>query len=110
MDFNGRRMGGDIPDQVAARRFVLVDEDANPRAALMATRDGVVGIHIMSNPDLPPADSVCVNDQDDTPMVIVRRAAADGSSEGAVALVITEDGKANIHLEDADGATRNFTT
>jgi hypothetical protein len=43
-------------------------------------------------------------------MVIVRRVTADGSSEGAVALVITEDGKANIHLEDADGATRNFTT
>jgi hypothetical protein len=100
----------DVEDVVAAKRFILVDEDGNPRAALMAHRDGLLGLHIMPEPDSTPAISVAVNEQDGRPVVILRRPTADARSEGAIMLTIAEDGHAHIHLADEDGGARTLTT
>jgi hypothetical protein len=100
----------DIQDVVAARRFVLVDEDGNPRAALMAQRDGHLGVHIMAEANSPPVISIAVDDEDGTPVVLIRRRGPGANSEGVVMLAVTEDGRATIRLEDADGASRTFTT
>jgi len=100
----------DAEEVVVAKRFVLVDEDGNPRAALMGERDGLLGLHILGEPVREAMISIAVNEQNGSPVVLVRRLTADRRANGAVMLSITEDGRGTVHLEDADGSTRTFTT
>jgi hypothetical protein len=51
-----------------------------------------------------------VKEPDGAPYVVVRRLAADGREHGSVMLSVTQDGRAIILLEDANGATRTYLT
>ena len=99
----------DAEDVVVAKRFVLVDDEGNPRAALLAQRDGIVGLYVGTEED-DPLISIGMDAQEGTPYVMVRRTAADGTGRGAVMLSVSSEGVAAVHLEDVDGSSRTYTT
>jgi hypothetical protein len=96
-------------DEVAAKRFVLVDDQGDVRAELKAEPDGLVGLHIRGKGGAPMLIVVGLQ-ADETPIVMVRRPGPDGESFGRASVLVTDDGRAGINLKDADGTSRNIYT
>jgi hypothetical protein len=96
----------DVAELVAARRFVLVDEQGSPRAELTTEADGLVGVHVYGKGDSSASVSIGMDDETGTPTVLVQGTANDGRSGGVMLGVI--QGEAAIRLKDADGTARNI--
>jgi hypothetical protein len=100
----------DVVDTVAAKRFILVDDQGTTRAELAAEPNGLVGLNIWSKGGESVPITLHVSDRNGTPSLMVYRPAAEGSGEGMVMLSVTEAGKGAIWLQDADGTTRHIST
>jgi hypothetical protein len=100
----------DVEDVVAAKRFVLVDDQGARRAVLKTEPNGLVGLLVFGKGGGSSGMMITVGvaDESGVPAVMVRRAAPDGGDFGSVILSVTEEGRAAIHLEDADGTRRNL--
>jgi hypothetical protein len=96
----------DAVEMLAAKRFVLVDDQGAPRAELTTNPDGLVGLHVYGKGDSSASVSVGINDEDGTPAVFVRGPSIEGQGNGAVVLGVTPDGGATLGLRDADRTER----
>jgi hypothetical protein len=104
-----RRFSMDVHDAVIAKRFVLVDDDGNPRVTLQITNDEFVGLSFNDSEQAAPLITIGVR-EDGTPVVIARRLDENGNEKGQVLLSVLSDGRAFVELQDAGGATREIMT
>jgi hypothetical protein len=95
----------EVHDQLVAKEFVLVDDEGDIAASITPAPAGFIGLHVGS-PERGAQPSVLVGIEANTglPIVSVRY------SGGAVAIAVTEDGQAAIHVHDAEGHERIIGT
>jgi hypothetical protein len=98
----------DVAEVLAARRFILLDEQGNARAELTAQTDGIVGLLVYGKGDSSATVAVGMEDESGAPTVVVRRPAPDGQDYGTVVLGVTEEGEAAVQIKDAGGTRRNL--
>jgi hypothetical protein len=100
----------EIHEQIIAKRFVLIDDKGEPLAYLTGEEAGFVGVSIAGAGGQAPLVTIGVEPSTGMPSIVVLRRDSQGERRGAVAISVTEDGRAAIRLEDADGAERTITT
>ena len=88
-------------ERVRARRFELVDDDGNVRAALSVEHEsGLVGLHV-GDREAHPVISIGVDEVTNGPYVIMREPGEEGAR---IFLTISPEGYAVLHLRDRDGS------
>lgn len=98
-----------VADVVPARKFVLVDDQDVPRATLSIGSSGMVGLMFLDGDGEEEMITVGVSKDSAAPFVMLRKPMSDGRRAGLM-ISITEEGRAVIHLEDADGKVNNLLT
>jgi hypothetical protein len=63
----------DAADVVAARKFVLVDDDGNPRAQFTAQSTDPVGIQILDNTGENGMVMLSVSQKNESPILVLTR-------------------------------------
>jgi|SRR5215210_4061559 len=100
----------DAVEELAARRFVLVDDQGVRRAELSAQGPGMVGLRVYGGGDSSATVSVGISEESGRrPAIVLRKEAEDGQGYGGVILDISRYGDASLVLEDADGTSRKLT-
>ena len=95
----------EIHEQLAARRFVLADEEGNPTAYITGAEVGFLGFHVEGPEKGKPVVSIGI--QAETGLPIIKM---DSPGGGFVMIAVTASGKASIYLADADGTERVIAT
>jgi hypothetical protein len=86
---------------VRARRFELVDDNENVRAALSVEHESrLVGLHV-GDRETHPVISIGVDERMNDPYVIMREPGGEGAR---IFLTISPEGHAVLHLRDRDGS------
>jgi hypothetical protein len=88
-------------ERVRAKRFELVDDDWNVRAALSVEHEsGLIGLHV-GDREAHPTISIGIDEATNDPYVIMREPGEEGAR---VFLTISPEGHAVLHLRDRDGS------
>ena len=94
----------EIHDQVAAKQFVLVDDDGRPTAYLTGAQFGSVGLHVLPESGDGSVVSVGIESDTGSPRIVLTR--PDGS---AIVVGISETGEPYVMMKAADGTTQTIT-
>ena len=92
-------------EQLAARRFILVDEEGNPAAYISGAETGFVGLSVEMPHSQEAVISVGVEAATGLPLIHMH-----GPDGGRVLVTMREGGKPAIVLVDRDGTERVIST
>jgi hypothetical protein len=96
----------EVHEQLAAGRFILVNEEGNPAAYITGAEAGFISFHVEGPEEGHPL--VSIGFQAGTNLPTIRLALPQDG--GDVLITVTESGRAGIFLADADGTERLIAT